>query len=666
MAAGCRGTNKEMTTNPNSNPRSKSKVEEFELDEEFETKYPDITGIRTIGKVLILDHYTGAFIQSAYYNDDSIKTIKTLRNALEDSGVICAEFEIDKFLGAFGQLLVKRILQEAKEEVAQATEEQQQRDSILESISRLKEQHQNISSEEWISALRIRYQELKDVVKETMPEIWTGLEFVLSVHKILNIQGCTLPFIGIILGRPSSYKTVIIELLKGWHNTFYTDNFTARSFVSHSTSVDPEELEKIDMLPRLKGNIFLTPELSPMFTTKEEDLTQLLGIITRIADGHGYSSDSGAHGHRGYDEDIMFTWAAAAVDIPFSVFKILNNLGHRLYYYRLQFADESIDQLLEYATIGEDFNDRKRKIQTALFDYLKWFEIGPSLTSDKKMTWDYSKDDKAALRIIAGMADVLSYLRCVAQVWETRDSQGSDYAYSISQREVPRRATTALSNLARGHGLLTGRNYITLDDVQIVIKTALDSAQIERVSMFNLLLAHGGQLTTTQILQSLNVARKTVLRTMTELKAVGLVDIEDFHEPGQNNVSRRMVLNPSLSWLLTDSVITKFFPHTTSFFQGGEAEAEAEEMEDIASVFWSIYERLENGNGGTGTVKHKELHEALLSSGKFYQGDATQIIDDMVNAGRLEPVSFHLYRRISQNHEKKGGCIGEDFGNHET
>ena len=77
--------------------------------------------------------------------------------------------------------------------------------------------------------------------------------------------------------------------------------------MSHSTSVSPEELEQIDMLPKLRGKIFLTPELSPMFTKEDEDLTQLLGIVTRIADGSGYSSDSGAHGHRGYSEDIMFT-----------------------------------------------------------------------------------------------------------------------------------------------------------------------------------------------------------------------------------------------------------------------------------------------------------------------------------------------------------------------
>ena len=84
------------------------------------------------------------------------------------------------------------------------------------------------------------------------------------------------------------------------------------------------------MLPKIKDKMFLTPELSPMFTTKEEDLMQLLGIITRVADGHGYVSDSGAHGHRGYDEDIMFTWTGAAVDIPYRVYRILGNLGAKL------------------------------------------------------------------------------------------------------------------------------------------------------------------------------------------------------------------------------------------------------------------------------------------------------------------------------------------------
>lgn len=65
--------------------------------------------------------------------------------------------------------------------------------------------------------------------------------------------------------------------------------------MSHSTAVSSkEQLKQIDMLPKIKDKLFLTPELSPMFSAKDEDLIQILGIITRIADGQGLMTDSGA------------------------------------------------------------------------------------------------------------------------------------------------------------------------------------------------------------------------------------------------------------------------------------------------------------------------------------------------------------------------------------
>ena len=52
----------------------------------------------------------------------------------------------------------------------------------------------------------------------------------------------------------------------------------------------------------------------------------------------------------------MFVWVGAAVDIPYKVYKILNNLGHRLYYFRTEFPEESIEDLTKYACIGEALN----------------------------------------------------------------------------------------------------------------------------------------------------------------------------------------------------------------------------------------------------------------------------------------------------------------------
>lgn len=184
------------------------------------------------------------------------------------------------------------------------------------------------------NALFEKYQHLRQTVIDNMPTIWPALEFALSVKSILNIKDNTLPFGGIILGVASSLKTAVIELFRDCDHVFYTDNFSAKAFVSHVSGVDKERLKEIDMLPRIKDNLFLTPELAPTFAQREEDLLQTIGIMTRILDGQGYENDTGAQGHRGYNEEIMFTWIGASVEIPRKVHRQLAVLGPRLYFYR--------------------------------------------------------------------------------------------------------------------------------------------------------------------------------------------------------------------------------------------------------------------------------------------------------------------------------------------
>lgn len=253
------------------------------------------------------------------------------------------------------------------------------------------------SAEDWQLQLVSKYQNLRNTCNDNLPGLWDSLEFELAIQKILNIADCTLPFAGIVLGRPSSLKTVGIELFRMWHSVFYTDSFSAKSMVSHSTAVKKEELAKIDMLPKIKNKYLLTPELSPTFAKKDDDLIEILGILTRILDGHGYESDTGAHGHRGYNEPIMFVWAGAAVDIPYKVHKYLGTLGPKLYFLSLPNNPHSESDY--YNNLDLDFGDKLARIRAALFDYLQWFESCPDMELDKesglqKMTWDFSKNEE--------------------------------------------------------------------------------------------------------------------------------------------------------------------------------------------------------------------------------------------------------------------------------
>ena len=494
----------------------------------------------------------------------------------------------------------------------------------------------------------------------------------MSSLRILNIQDCNLPFIGIILGRPSSYKTIVINLLKRWYCTFYTDSFSPKSWITHTTAVDSEEeLMRIDMLPKVKDRHFLTPELAPIFTIEDKDLGLILGTITRIADGHGYGSDSGAHGHREYG-DTMFVWTGGAVDIPFKVYKLLAGLGFKLYFFRLPYNDKTEDELLKQ--MRERFNKKKAAIESALYEYLIWFEIGSDLIHDnssglRRMKWDDAKDEEQALRWIIRLATVLKHLRCTAKTWAIDDdSQGSNYGYSVTQPESPERAIEILRNLARGHALLTGRNYITLEDMPIVVKTVLSTANIDKVGIVRLLIENNGQLHTAQIESALGVARPTALRNMVELKAIGLVDHDEVLVG--KSYTKRIVLKHEFNWLLTEEfekLREGFEPVDNRAFMTAEEESTHKGKQnpytlnnniyslEQVSTFWRIFGELEVAalqepgmEIDAATVSGHKLQQNLVSCGKFFQSDAAMVIEEMSRTEFIEKVSWDTYRRVKK------------------
>lgn len=157
------------------------------------------------------------------------------------------------------------------------------------------------------------------------------------------------------------------------------------------------------------------------------------------------------------------------------------------------------------------------------------------------------KDEELADRIIIRVAKLLARLRALVPTWETKDTQGSEYAYALAKIEDPSRAITQLRNLARGHALSQGRKYFTLDGIPIVIQTAIYTASIERVRIFELLVANKGRLTTTDIVEFLNTSPPTARRTMTELKATGLVHMD----MGEGSAPSMIRLKPEFHWFLT-------------------------------------------------------------------------------------------------------------------
>ncbi len=430
------------------------------------------------------------------------------------------------------------------------------------------------SDKEWsYEELKIKYENLKEVTLKNLPELWPALQFTLTVKTILNIKGLDLPFIGIVLGPPSSMKSVAVDLFKGYKHTYYTDDFSPRAFVSHISGKTEKELRKVDLLPKMRNKHFLTPELSPMFSVKEDDLHHVIGRLTRIADGEGYSNDSGAQGHRGYEGKMLFVWTGAAVEIPYKVHKLLSYLGPKLYFFRIPFIEKTENEYFDRRQ--DDFHIKRQLVKSALFEYLYYFEMNPNIIIEpeqdtESMIWNGDAkdldtnnedgmlpkiemhpegDDPEAYRMIIRLAMMLAHLRASVQVWDA-GTQGSDYNYTFAHIEEASRAITQMYNFARGNALKQGRLSITIDDIPIVIHTVLSTASNERVKLCELLIEHKGILTTSIVCASLDISPPTARRTMTELKATKLVD--DITGPEGYNFEMKIQLKSKFNWFLTD------------------------------------------------------------------------------------------------------------------
>jgi hypothetical protein len=506
-----------------------------------------ITDIQVQAKTMLIRGPNGILIMTKYDPDDLTKTQKLAESKLaEQVGKpkgLPANFKAKECATFLGIALVDDLQDQITQAEELLQQGQKRTDTILEQIEALKKENADISFEDWEKTLVEKYENLKDIVGKKLPNVWAGLEFGLSNLRILNIDDCTLPKIGILLGRPGSGKTVPITLLSKWVYAYYTDDWSPKAWVTHTTSVDsPEALELIDLLAKIKNHQFLTPELATLFGLKEDDLRLALSKITRIADGHGFFSDSGVYGHRGHP-DIMFVWLGAVVDIPHHAYKVMSSLGPRLYFFRLPYNKVTSKDVYQYLTDKENFNSKYKAIEDALSDYLKWFEIGPTLLPRtpksphlRKIEWDSEKNDKNAILCISRLAQLLGYLRREGRAYSPHeiivmDSADSDkdrkYVYFTAEVEDIKRAGQILVNLASGHALLTGRNYITMEDVKIVTKVVLSTARFERVRAFIALLDTGkGWISREDLADSLNISTSTAYRIMVELQAIELVDIE--------------------------------------------------------------------------------------------------------------------------------------------
>jgi len=398
--------------------------------------------------------------------------------------------------------------------------------------------------------LKQEFTHLKEVIEHDFPNRAFAIEAGLSVKAQLKIEGITQVFALIFMGMPSTHKSTVLEIISSLEDCYVSDSFTPKSFVSHSANSKKADLHKVDLLPRIRHKTLITAELAPMFSGNQDDLIEKFGMLTRILDGRGFKSDSGIHGQRGYSGDYSFMWLGAIVDIPHRVWKLIGNLGAKMYFMRLPTDRKSTNAKLEEIKKSLKDDSYVQRLESSKQAIKRFWNFIENRT-ENKIVWDTENNSEEVFDKIIKLAMVLAKLRATVPTWHTSesDSSGSNYNYEMPIIEDPNRASSAFYNLARGHAILFGRNYITKEDLDVVIPVALSSAPKERVELFKLLIQNNGKLTSADFIEVVKVSRATALKEMKILNILGLVD--ESEEEGTTKPIKIITLKKEFTYFLS-------------------------------------------------------------------------------------------------------------------
>jgi hypothetical protein len=318
--------------------------------------------------------------------------------------------------------------------------------------------------------------EVRQTVLGRLPEHWPSIDLVLSVCATLQLRDNVNRVAVMFIGPPAVGKTTPIELIADHPITYLSDDFTTASFMSHAANVPEDLLPKRDLLRRIRHKVFLTPEMAPIFRGKEDELTNRFNRLTRVLDGHGFTSDSATHGRRGDRGDYLFAWIGATTPFPPRTWELMNNLGSRLFFYAVTGPPDLTPERLAEEDLKEPIRERLDACQKRLHQFLS--QMFPQASEGKVPSVPRDRaNDPEPVRLWIGRLAVL-----LVKARSQPTSEG--------ESESPRRVHAVFYNLACGQALVHGRTQLTADDLPLLAHVALSSIPPHISKLLRVLITH--------------------------------------------------------------------------------------------------------------------------------------------------------------------------------
>lgn len=394
----------------------------------------------------------------------------------------------------------------------------------------------------------LTYAEWKEIIVQNFPDLLPAAEIGVSVITQLLIKDITNPFAVVLVDVPAAGKTIAINFFAEIEGlTYATDKFTPAAFVSNAANVKKKDLKEIDLLPRLQYKMFLVRDMATVFSKRDDDLAETMGLLTRLLDGEGLNTESGVHGERHYVGEYLFMMFAASTPLPPKVWKLMGNLGSRLFFYNTNAREKDEEELVNQV-LGSTHKRKEELCRVATQQLLQtlWY------THQEGVQWTKDAEDREVVRIIARCAKLLARLRGVINVWQTKNDFNEEYIYSSPVVEMPNRIQQLFYNLARGHALAAGRTQINRDDLRLIIEVSFDSTISTRSRLFRTLIEKGGVMKTSEVEKVLRCSKPTALKEMETLHILGVCRVVENSYGQVGEPEKEIFIADDLKWFLED------------------------------------------------------------------------------------------------------------------
>jgi hypothetical protein len=317
-----------------------------------------------------------------------------------------------------------------------------------------------------------------------------------------------------IVGSPGAGKTEILQAFDGCDSIYMLSTLTANTLVSGKICGENEA--DPSLLPKLDGKVLIIKDFTTILTGRREVRAEILGQLREAYDG---SLRKGFGTGKDTNYVSKFGLIAAVTNEIDKHLTALALLGERFLIYRCpELSDCEKRARANRASLNLKTKEQEKSFKSAAQRVLAMKPIKPRLSF-----------------VFRKMIENIAMFIARARTSVERDRQTKEVEY-FPNPEVPTRLMKQLCDLAMGIAMAREKSTVTLDEIKLIYKVAVDCLPVNKIQILRSLLHFYPKWTRPKIIaEYMRLSENCIKLRLDDFYILDLVDRKDVQESSHSS-----------------------------------------------------------------------------------------------------------------------------------